>query len=96
MAVQRRTKVEWQALIAEFEASGQSAKDFCVAQGLSSSNFFKRRQEVRALSVTPFVPAKMVTGNTRNIVIDVLGTTIRCDSNVSTAWLAQLVRELRK
>jgi len=94
MAVRRRTKTEWQVLIAEFEASGQSAKDFCAAQGLSSSNFFKRRQEVRIAVVSPFVPTKISTGTTGSVVIDVLGTTIRCDSNVPTAWLAQLVSGL--
>lgn len=90
----RRTKAEWQTLVTQFDTSGQSAKAFCLAQGISSSNFFKRRQEVRGSAASSFVPAKVTTGHTGTVVIQVSGATIRCDSNTPTAWLAELVDTL--
>ena len=38
-----RTREEWRALIAEFEQSGLSQKDFCEQRGLSPAYFGQRR-----------------------------------------------------
>jgi len=39
MAGKRRTKDEWQQLIAEFEAGDESPTIFCRSRGISMSNF---------------------------------------------------------
>ncbi len=43
MAGKRRTKVEWEQLIAEFERGDENIKAFCLRHSLTPSNFYKRR-----------------------------------------------------
>lgn len=40
----RRTSLEWEAIFAEFEASGLSAAAFCRRKKIAKSTFTKRRR----------------------------------------------------
>ena len=39
----RLSDQQWQQLFVRFEACGQTVQEFCQAQGLSVSNFYRRR-----------------------------------------------------
>jgi len=48
----RRSSAEWQAVIAEFEASGLSALAFCRRAGVSRAAFTRWRQQLKG-AVSP-------------------------------------------
>jgi hypothetical protein len=46
---QRLTDQQWQQLLVRFDSSAQTVQEFCEREGLSVSNFYRRR----ALAVAP-------------------------------------------
>lgn len=94
MRGQRRTSAQWQQLLGEFEASGQTAKAFCKTRGISPSNFFKRRSAIKARNGSAFVATRVNPGSSA-ITLQVEEVSIRCGVETSPVWLAQLVTALR-
>jgi len=45
VARQKRIKRNWPGVFAEFNRSGLSIKEFCRAQGMSQSLFYRRRKD---------------------------------------------------
>jgi len=50
-----RTKAEWQSLIIKCDSSEQSQKEFCLAEGLSLTTFYKWRKRLKNPSQERFV-----------------------------------------
>jgi len=95
MAGKRRTKDEWQQLIAEFEAGDESPTIFCRNRGISTSNFYKRRSG-RVYSVpSSFVAAQRTAPSACVLTVQVGETVIRCDTQTPVTWVAELVAALR-
>lgn len=93
-----RTREQWRALIAEFEQSDLSQKDFCEPRGINPAYFSQRRLELQrdaedndigfALAV-PQSPASQQT-----LQLRVGQTELVLPLSVSPRWVAQLVKEL--
>lgn len=43
---QRRSKIEWQSLIQDFDASGQSVTAFCVERDIGPASFYQWRKRL--------------------------------------------------
>lgn len=50
--MKRRSRVEWQLLLSEYESSGTSQQQFCQERGISSSNFSNWKSKLKR---EPFV-----------------------------------------
>lgn len=91
----RRTAEQWLELVAEFEASGQSGKDFCTERGLCASHFYKKRRHMRRQAFAPVRVAAAAT-TPDPITIELRGMTIRCTSDTPAAWLAEVIGAVRR
>jgi hypothetical protein len=49
----RRTRSQWAELIEQWRASGQSARDFCRAQGLGYASFCQWRRRLEPAEAEP-------------------------------------------
>lgn len=89
----RRTREQWQQLIAEQQASGLSASAFCRERQINPKYFSLRKQQLKPAAKPAFIQAKMNA------------TPLACPSlhyndaeltlnNASPTWVAQLLREL--
>ncbi|MHB1671987.1 MAG: IS66 family insertion sequence element accessory protein TnpA, partial [Acidiferrobacter sp.] len=47
-----RSHEDWRALFAEYEASPESARDFCARHGLRLTYFYRRSLELRGRSAS--------------------------------------------
>jgi hypothetical protein len=92
----QRTQAQWQQLITEFRASGQSVRAFCSENRLSKSSFYLWRKRTGDLATSSFVAARVKPSvDASTITIDVADVSVRCAATVSAAWLAELVHRLR-
>ena len=93
-----RTREQWRALIAEFEQSALSQKDFCEPHGINPAYFSQRRLELQRDTEdndTGFalaVPQSPATQQTLQLRIG--QTELVLPLSVSPRWVAQLVKEL--
>ena len=93
-----RTREQWRALIAEFEQSDLSQKDFCEPRGINPAYFSQRRLELQrdlqdsneafALAVPQSI------NSTQTLQLRVGQTELVLPLSVSPRWVAQLVKEL--
>lgn len=93
----RRTSQEWQAIIEQQQASGQSVVDFCQQQQLDSKYFYARRRALlkrqqRQLP-TPFVKLSKSAPNTA-MLLQFGDTTLSLPANTKPDWVAQLLKGL--
>ena len=58
----RRSRQEWQAVIARFAASGLGIEPFCAREGLSESTFRRWRSLLGEPSTQPAAPVMEPTG----------------------------------
>jgi len=91
----RRSPEQWQVIIAEYERSGLSRRDFCAARKLNAEYFRRRLQAVkRSTSRQPaFVPVR-VRGD--GIAIEIGDVTVRCTTAIPVSWIADLATALRR
>ena len=93
-----RTREEWRALIAEFEQSGLSQKDFCEQRGLSPAYFGQRRLQLQREAEdndTGFALAvPQPTTSQQTLQLRIGQTELVLPLSVSPRWVAQLVKEL--
>ena len=95
MAGKRRTKDEWQQLIAEFDASSDSPTTFLRSRGISTSNFYKQRTGRVYSAPSAFVAARRAAPSACVLTVQVGEVVIRCDTHTPVAWVADLVAALR-
>ncbi|MCJ8317979.1 hypothetical protein [Idiomarina sp.] len=93
-----RTREQWRELIAEFEQSNLSQKDFCEPRGINSAYFSQRRAELRREAEdndTSFALAVPQSATAQQTLQLRLGQTeLVLPLSVSPRWVAQLVKEL--
>ena len=93
-----RTREQWRQLIAEFEQSNLSQKDFCEPRGINPAYFSQRRLELKREAEdtdTGFalaVPQSVTSQQTLQLRIG--QTELVLPLSVSPRWVAQLVKEL--
>lgn len=93
-----RTREQWRQLIAEFEQSNLSQKDFCEPRGINPAYFSQRRSELKREAEdndTGFalaVPQSATSQQTLQLRIG--QTELVLPLSVSPRWVAQLVKEL--
>ncbi|MCL5049386.1 IS66 family insertion sequence element accessory protein TnpA [Aliidiomarina haloalkalitolerans] len=98
MSQTHRTREQWLELIAEFEQSGLSQKDFCDQRGLSPAYFGQRRlrlqreAEDNGVGFALAVPKSPTSQQTVQLRIG--QTELVLPLSVSPRWVAQLVKEL--
>lgn len=95
MSKRRRSVTEWQTLLTEYESGDQTATEFCSDHDLNEKYFMKRRGQWRKGSDTPFVTAKL-SASSAPITVQFQDVSIRCSTQTSPRWLANLVAALRR
>lgn len=93
-----RTREQWRELIAEFEQSDLSQKDFCEPRGINPAYFSQRRIELQREdedSNDVFALAMPQSVNSQQTLQLRFGQTeLVLPLSVSPRWVAQLVKEL--
>ena len=93
MKRQRRSAAQWQRIVEQFEASGQTASAFCSAHDLNRAYFLKRRRQLQR-------PSRFVAVQRRvdadPITVQMADVTVRCSTQTSPEWLAELAARLRR
>ena len=93
-----RTREQWRELIAEFEQSGMSQKDFCEPRGINPAYFSQRRlalQRDAEDNDTGFALAvPQPTTSPQSVQLRIGQTELVLPLSVSPRWVAQLVKEL--
>lgn len=90
----RRSTADWQQLVAEYEASGQTIHSFCKERSLSAGYFGKRRLLLRRREPV-FSIGRVAAAPTGPVTVQLGELSIRCDSSVPATWLAELIVALR-
>jgi|WetSurMetagenome_2_1015567.scaffolds.fasta_scaffold191631_3 hypothetical protein len=94
------SREQWRGIVAEFEKSGQTAREFCAGRGIAESAFgYWRRRESRtqALRFVPVVrvgQAQTPGAHGGGVVLEVGGSRIRVESGFDRALLLDVVRTL--
>jgi len=93
-------KQRWRGIVAEFEKSGQTAREFCAGRGIAESAFsYWRRREGRPAALR-FVPAVRVgqapapAARRGGVILEVGGSRIRVESGFDRVLLLEVVRTL--
>jgi hypothetical protein len=103
-----KTKVEsraearerWRGIVAEFEKSGQTVREFCASRGIAATAFgyWKRRENrPEALQFVPAVrvgQAPIPEARRGGVVLEIGGGRIRLESGFDRALLLEVVRTL--
>ncbi|MCH8501602.1 MAG: IS66 family insertion sequence element accessory protein TnpB [Aliidiomarina sp.] len=93
-----RTPEQWRALIAEFEQSDLSQKDFCEQRGINPAYFSQRRLELQRdaedndMGFALAMPQSHASQQTLQLRIG--QTELVLPLSASPRWVAQLVKEL--
>jgi hypothetical protein len=92
----RRTADQWRALIAEQQASGQTASAFCRARGIDPT-WFSNRKRTLAKTGGNFALVARVPAATQapgdDVEIALGAFRMRVTSSVSPRWLGQVLQE---
>ena len=98
----RKGAKEWMEILAEYEGSGQTQREFCEGAGLSLATFglWRRRTgktKVRACGAKSRMieVALAVQGNAGLVLEGAGGWALKLPSAVSPKWMAEVLRELR-
>jgi hypothetical protein len=97
----RRTPQQWQKLIDQQAASGQTATAFCAARGINNKYFSLQKNKLVAENKKPAkkIDSKFVAVSTQPLSSPVISLLIgavqlRVPANSTPQWLAALIREL--
>ncbi|MFO1369502.1 MAG: hypothetical protein U1F46_10945 [Marinagarivorans sp.] len=98
----RRTPQQWQKLIAEQAASGQTATAFCAARGINNKYFSVQKIKLAAAeNRTPAtkINSKFIAIATQPLLSPVISLhlgalQLRVPADSPPQWLAALIREL--
>jgi len=91
----RRTKEDWQKLIAEQANSGLSATVFCRNKGINTTYFSLRKSQLSKTSLSAFVPVRLSTPSAPEVIrIDYQGTSVVLPISFSPVWIAECVKQL--
>jgi hypothetical protein len=86
----RRTAQEIKALLALFDSSGMSAKQFCITNAISETAFYKWRGRYRAVEEkNDFIPLQIASASSPGLFAEVSG--IRIYQPVSASFLKELL-----
>ena len=59
----RRSASEWNAILARYETSDQSQRDFCRSEGVALASFLRWRRRLGAQAVTTSTPISRSSGD---------------------------------
>ena len=97
----RRTPQQWQKLIDQQAASGQTATAFCVARGINNKYFSLQKNKLVAENRKPAkkIDSKFIAVSTQPLSSPVISLHIgavqlRVPADSTPQWLAALIREL--
>ena len=93
----RRTKSQWQALIAQYQTSGQTQHDFCTERDINPKYFSALKQRFTSAGVvaTPFVKATQPkVSATDNIRLSHNSVTLELPVSLPCDYLATLIKAL--
>ena len=97
----RRTPQQWQKLIDQQAASGQTVTAFCAARGINNKYFSLQKNKLVAENKKPAkkIDSKFVAVSTQPLSSPVISLLIgavqlRVPANSTPQWLAALIREL--
>lgn len=86
----RRTVTEIRGLLELFHSSGQGVKDFCIANGISETVFYKWRGRYRMVEEkNEFIPLQLASSSSPGLFAEVNG--IRIYQVVSASFLKELL-----
>lgn len=97
----RRTPQQWQKLIDQQAASGQTATAFCAARGINNKYFSLQKNKLVAENRKPAkkIDSKFVAVSTQSLSSPVISLHIgavqlRVPADSTPQWLAALIHEL--
>jgi len=105
----RRTPQQWLTLLQTQQDSDLSVKQFCLEQGISTSNFYKKKAAatpIPAISIattamiSPFSQAHLAkpelknTNSLRDIKLNIGNIELTLDSQTEVNWLVNLMGQL--
>ena len=98
----RRTPQQWLTLFETLSESHLSVKQFCLEQGISTSNFYKNKAAAREATVmiSPFSqvhlaePEQKNTKLLRDIKLNIGNIELTLDSQTEVNWLVNLMGQL--
>lgn len=98
----RRTPQQWQKLIAQQAASGQTATAFCAARGINNKYFSVQKNKLAIdadRKSTKKTTSKFITVSTQPfppaaIALHIGAVQLRIPADSTPQWLAALIREL--
>ena len=90
----KRSKEEWQELIAEQAQSGLSAATFCRERGVNAKYFCLRRKQLSRPAVSAFVPVQLPSPSGDDIRLDWQGMGVRLPASTSPQWVAEFIKQL--
>ena len=97
----RRTPQQWQKLIDQQAASGQTATAFCAARGINNKYFSLQKNKLVAENRKPAkkIDSKFIAVSTQPLSSPVISLHIgavqlRVPADSTPQWLAALIREL--
>ena len=97
----RRTPQQWQKLIDQQAASGQTATAFCAARGINNKYFSLQKNKLVAENKKPAkkIDSKFIAVSTQPLSSPVISLHIgavqlRVPADSTPQWLAALIREL--
>ena len=86
----RRSSKEIKELLALFDSSGLSAKQFCTNNGISETAFYKWRGRYRTVEAkSDFIPLQVASSSSPGLFAEVNG--IRIFQPVSASFLKELL-----
>ncbi len=89
---------QWQALVEQQEASGESVTVFCQQHGLIPKTFWNRRKALREAGqgkgMVVVAPPASSSASTGAMAVSWHGVELALPASASPAWVAQLMREL--
>ena len=98
---ERRSRAQWEAIIAEFRAGSESERIFCERRGLTLSTFRKQRYRFNARSrqvESAFVEVTPPGSTSEGVVLRYTradGVCVHCPAGMSVTAIAELVEALR-
>ena len=103
----RRTPQQWLTLFETQSESHSSVKQFCLEQGISTSNFYKNKAAVTSIAareatvmISPFSQVHLAepelknTNPLRDIKLNIGNIELTLDSQTDVNWLVNLMGQL--
>ena len=90
----KRSKQDWQALIAAQAKSGLTAAAFCRKNGVSAKYFSLRRKQLSNPDAPAFVPVQLTSPSGSDIHVDWQSVTLRLPVSLSPQWIADFIHRL--